>query len=122
MPEILPNRLKLNTFEEVSLVEFEGFLKAELIQEIHKMALFHLYDFAGKWRNVNMSKGGFMFAPAQFLDNSMRQFESEFLLTLPKKLMSFDAFINCWLPFTPSFYSSILFGRGTAAPPEFWWI
>lgn len=73
--EILPNILNLSSSEEISIAEFEGFLKAEImlsekltsktkfnlkyILQIHKLSLGHLYGFAGKLREVNISKGGF---------------------------------------------------------------
>lgn len=80
--------------------EFEGFLKAEIILtesitprtrfnvsfilKIHKLALFHLYSFAGKYRDVNISKGGFPFAAAKFLGNTMQDFELSILNNLQK--------------------------------------
>lgn len=98
---ILPNLLGLYTEKQVNESEFEGFLKAEIyftenlsprtkfnktfILKIHKMALSHLYSFAGKLRDVNMSKGGFPFAAAKFLPETMSAFENEILSTLPNK-------------------------------------
>ena len=97
--EVLPNLLGLKSVEELGLSEFEGFLKAEIvfteklssrtkfsvsyILSLHKLALGHLYSFAGKLRNVNMSKGGFPFAGAKYLPETMRQFENEILSKLP---------------------------------------
>jgi cell filamentation protein len=49
---------------------------------IHKKALQHLYEFAGKLRTVNLSKGGFMFPAAQFLSNGMQDFQTEILSNL----------------------------------------
>ena len=49
------------------------------------MALEHLYTFAGKYRDVNLSKGGFPFAAAKFLPQSMSDFEKEILSLLPNK-------------------------------------
>lgn len=99
--EILPNLLGLNSIEEVGLSEFEGFLKAEIILtekltartrfnakyilNIHKIALEHLYSFAGKLRDVNMSKNGFPFPAAKYLSQSMSLFEEEILSRLPNK-------------------------------------
>jgi cell filamentation protein len=51
--------------------------------KIHKIALDHLYSFAGKYRDVNLSKGGFLFATARFLPSTMKAFEQEILLNLP---------------------------------------
>ena len=99
--EILPNMLGLKTIDEIALAEFEGFLKAEIILtenitqrtkfniayilKIHKMALSHLYTFAGKYRDVNMSKGGFPFAASKFLPETMKSFDNEVLQRLPNK-------------------------------------
>jgi len=97
--EALPNLLGLESTEEISKSEFEGFLKAEIlltesltrqtkftvdyILDLHKLALSHLYSFAGKFRDVNLSKGGFPFAAARFLPESMATFQKEILSTLP---------------------------------------
>ena len=78
--------------------EFEGFLKSEIvlteklssntkfdtkyILQIHKLALGHLYAFAGKYRDVNLSKGGFPFASARFLAETMTNFDHEILSRL----------------------------------------
>ncbi|WP_145858985.1 Fic/DOC family protein [Pedobacter suwonensis] len=99
--EVLPNKLGLTSLTDINLSEFEGFLKAEIILSerltpstkfsvsyilgIHKLALSHLYSFAGKYRDVNISKGGFPFAAARFLNETMKQFEQEILKELPKK-------------------------------------
>ncbi len=96
--ELLPNLLGLKTKKEIGESEFEGFLKAEIyfteklsaktkfnvkyILSLHKEALKHLYPFAGKLRNVNLSKGGFPFAAAKFLPESMSAFEKEILSKL----------------------------------------
>ena len=109
--EILPNLLDLNTPEQISLSEFEGFLKTEIklteglttgtrfnvqyILKIHKLSLEHLYSFAGKYRDVNISKGGFPFAAARFLPETMKAFENEILFHLKnvyteKKLLILD--------------------------------
>lgn len=97
--ELLPNLLGLTNREEIAEAEFEGFLTAEIvftehlnththfnckyIQDIHKLALSHLYTFAGKYRTVNMSKGGFLFPTARFIPESMQLFENEVLIKLP---------------------------------------
>lgn len=96
--EILPNLLGITSQEDIAEAEFEGFLTAEIvltehltnqtkfncryIKEIHKQALGHLYDFAGKYRTVNMSKGGFLFPSARFISESMQLFEDEILSRL----------------------------------------
>lgn len=91
--EVLPNLLGLTTMQQIAEAEFEGFTEAEIIlteeldertrftsayiQRIHTLALGHLYAFAGKWRDVNLSKGGFSFAAARFLPETMRTFDQE---------------------------------------------
>jgi len=108
--ELLPNLLGLVTQEEIGLSEFEGFLKAEIsltedltsrtkfninyILKIHKLALEHLYTFAGKYRDVNLSKGGFPFAAAKFLPQTMSDFEIEILSGLPNKYQNKEDLIR----------------------------
>lgn len=93
--EILPNKLGLTSPEKIAEEEYRGFLRAEikfeseldeiekfdrdLLSSIHKTALGHLYEFAGELRQVNMSKGGFLFPAAKFLPSVIVEFEKEFL-------------------------------------------
>lgn len=97
--QCLPNLLGLRNTEEIAEAEFEGFLMAEImlteqltsttrfdcqyIRHIHKLALGKIYSFAGKYRTVNMSKGGFLFPSALFIPQSMQFFENDILLHLP---------------------------------------
>lgn len=99
--QALPNLLGLTDAEEIAEVEFEGFLMAEIllteklnattrfdskyIRRIHKLSLGELYTFAGKYRTVNMSKGGFLFPAALFIPQSMQIFEYEILSRLPNQ-------------------------------------
>ena len=45
------------------------------LQQIHSYLFGGLYDFAGKIRTKNISKGGFMFANARFLDEVLQKIE-----------------------------------------------
>jgi cell filamentation protein len=45
------------------------------LQQIHAYLFGGLYDFAGQIRQKNISKGGFQFAMARFLDNTLKQIE-----------------------------------------------
>lgn len=45
------------------------------LQQIHAYLFGGLYDFAGQIRQKNISKGGFQFAAAQFLGNTLKQIE-----------------------------------------------
>ena len=108
--EVLPNHLGLKFAEEIALSEFEGFLSAEIaltesltsrtrfnaayILKIHKLSLCHLYSFAGKYRDVNISKAGFPFAAARFLPETMKSFDDEILSQLPNKYIEKDLLIK----------------------------
>lgn len=131
--EILPNKLGLQKPEEIDIAEFEGFLEAEIllterlssktkfdakyILKIHKLALSHLYTFAGRYRNVNLSKGGFHFSSALYLPQSMQAFEDEILSQLPsvytdqEKLIKDVATVHAELLFIHPFRE----GNGRAA-------
>ncbi|MDV3950305.1 cell filamentation protein Fic [Elizabethkingia anophelis] len=131
--EILPNKLGLQKPDEIAIAEFEGFLEAEIllterlssktkfdakyILKIHKLALAHLYTFAGKYRNVNLSKGGFQFSSALYLPQSMQAFEDEILSQLPsvytdkEKLIKDVATVHAELLFIHPFRE----GNGRAA-------
>ena len=45
------------------------------LQQIHAYLFGGLYDFAGKIRTVNISKGGFQFAAAEFLESNLAKIE-----------------------------------------------
>jgi len=57
------------------------------LQQIHAYLFGGLYDFAGQIRTVNIAKGGFTFAPAMFLAESLKAIEA-----MPDD--SFDAILN----------------------------
>lgn len=46
------------------------------LQQIHAYLFGGLYDFAGQIRTVNISKGGFQFAMAQFLPETLQKIEA----------------------------------------------
>lgn len=93
--EVLPNKLGLLVKDKVEKEEAKGFIDASVglsleldstvqfdvayILNIHEEALNHLYEFAGKLRTVNISKGGFMFPAAQFLSGAMDEFQKDIL-------------------------------------------
>lgn len=45
------------------------------LQQIHAYLFGGLYDFAGQIRDKNISKGGFQFAPARFLANTLKKID-----------------------------------------------
>ena len=62
-------------FESNMLAEIEvGTTKG--LQQIHAYIFGGLYDFAGKIRDKNISKGGFIFASAAFLNETLQQIDS----------------------------------------------
>lgn len=46
------------------------------LQQIHGYIFGGLYDFAGQIRTLNIAKGGFVFAPALYLDGALAHIES----------------------------------------------
>ncbi|NLB26500.1 MAG: cell filamentation protein Fic [Bacteroidales bacterium] len=62
-------------FESNLINEFEvGTVKG--LQQIHAYLFGGLYDFAGQIRQKNISKGGFQFATARFLGETLHQIET----------------------------------------------
>lgn len=97
--DVLPNKMGITDKKEIGREEAKGFARAEVIlleeltegtvfdidyiKDIHGLALGHLYDFAGSYRTVNISKDEFVFPAAQFLTQTMGEFEREMLAELP---------------------------------------
>ncbi len=46
------------------------------LQQIHSYIFGGLYEFAGQIRQVNIAKGGFVFAPAKYLDGALSHIEA----------------------------------------------
>lgn len=46
------------------------------LAEIHRFLFSEIYDFAGELRTVNISKGGFRFAPALYLEAALKSIEN----------------------------------------------
>ncbi len=45
------------------------------LQQIHQYLFADIYDFAGKIRNINLSKGNFRFAPVMYLEQALKHIE-----------------------------------------------
>lgn len=117
--EVLPNKLGSTDPEKIAEEEYRGFLRAEIkfeseldsisnfnweiIASIHKTAFDHLYEFAGQLRQVNLSKGGFMFPAAKFLPSSVEEFEKEFLYPLPDSFDNYEELIEHVAPLHAEF-------------------
>jgi cell filamentation protein len=92
---ILRNRLGITRIRELETWELRLYMECEEkllqsirvdqtltlreINNIHSIFLRTLYDWAGTYRNVNLSKGGFPFAPARNIAALMLEFERDFL-------------------------------------------
>ena len=89
----LKNKLNLNNVVELARIE-ERISKIKAIElwqsgklnkmkvgtfntlaKIHKILFDEIYDFAGKLRNVNISKGNFRFASALYLNEAVKNIE-----------------------------------------------
>lgn len=72
--ERLSKKRALELFESGMLDKLEpGTFKT--LQVIHKQLFMDIYDFAGKVRSVNITKGGFRFVPAMYLLDALKQIE-----------------------------------------------
>ena len=91
---VLKNKLSIITVDDINEAETELLIKlyelviieteySELtvanITTWHQKWLGNVYEWAGEYRSVNMSKGGFRFAAAQQIPRLLEKFQSEFL-------------------------------------------
>jgi cell filamentation protein len=92
---VLKNLLGLKTKQAVDTEEIKGYEKAYQyvvnnfrvdqrlhvsdIDAIHRHFFETIYPWAGQHRRVNLTKEGFTFPPAQFLENTLQTFEKEVL-------------------------------------------
>lgn len=69
------SKIKAYALFESSLVDQISVGTTKGLQQIHAYLFGGLYDFAGKMRQKNISKGWFQFANAQFLDTTLKTIE-----------------------------------------------
>ena len=69
------SRKKAYTFWESNMISDAEVGTVKALQKIHAYLFGGLYDFAGKIRQVNIAKGGFQFAMAQYLPQTLEQIE-----------------------------------------------
>ena len=69
------SRKKAYTFWESNMISNAEVGTVKALQKIHAYLFGGLYDFAGKIRQVNIAKGGFQFAMAQYLPQTLEQIE-----------------------------------------------
>ena len=70
------SRKKAYALFENNLIQDEDIWTVKSLKQIHAYLFWWLYDFAWKIRQKNISKWGFRFATAEFLDNTLQQIES----------------------------------------------
>ncbi len=70
------SKKKAYTLFESNLIDEIEVGTSKGLQQIHAYLFGGLYDFAGQIRQKNISKDGFRFAMAKFLDNTLKQIES----------------------------------------------
>jgi len=69
------SRKKAYALFENHLIQEEDIWTVKSLKQIHAYLFWGLYDFAGKIRQKNISKWGFRFATAEFLDTTLHQIE-----------------------------------------------
>ena len=69
------SKIKAYALFETSFIDSIEVGTTKGLQQIHAYLFGGLYDFAGQIRQKNISKGGFQFAVAHFLGNTLRQIE-----------------------------------------------
>ena len=73
---VLLEQLYQSVFEE----QFpEGQLSVAILKSWHRRWFGNLYEWAGQERAVNISKGGFMFAPSAQLPKLLNEFDTQYL-------------------------------------------
>jgi cell filamentation protein len=100
--KVLRNKLGVTSKKEMNDLEIVEYQKAAIrlasaytkdhkmtendIKKIHKIIFGRLYNWAGTYRNVELSKDEFVFARVKFIGELMKQFSKEVLesLTPPK--------------------------------------
>lgn len=70
------SRKKAYALFENNMIQDEDIGTVKSLKQIHAYLFWWLYDFAGKIRQKNISKWGFRFATAEFLDETLNKIES----------------------------------------------
>lgn len=103
---VLVNSLGITDLEALQREEEQGLIEAyqtligevqtdtpltcELIQRAHRLIFGKLFDWAGRWRTVQISKPGAIWPTAQYLDQSMQHFERLVLRKHPASTLTND--------------------------------
>ena len=73
--------VQMRYFQAETVTEETSF-SADLIRQMHRDWLGGIYEWAGSYRTVDMSKEGFVFPPAYLIHNNMKTFERSVLKPL----------------------------------------
>jgi cell filamentation protein len=108
--QVLVNKRGITDLTTLGIAEEEGLARAyeallsdvlsdtpmtcDLIRHVHQRIFGDLYEWAGRWRTVQISKPGAIWPAAQFLDQSMATFEREVLAKFPASQLT-DEEIFC---------------------------
>lgn len=84
------SKLKAYALFESSFIDHLEVGTTKGLQQIHAYLFGGLYDFAGQIRQKNISKGGFQFAMAQYLSNTLLKIEQ-----MPEN--TFDEIVNKYI-------------------------
>jgi cell filamentation protein len=92
---VLRNRLGIRRKREMDVAENEALLRAQeaylarisaetrftaaLLREMHRDWLGEIYEWAGRYRTVELSKGGFRWPPAHLVPDNMARFKAGLL-------------------------------------------
>jgi cell filamentation protein len=103
---VLKNKKDISDLETLQLEEEKALAKAyetlfeevlsdtpittELILYIHQVIFGDLYEWAGRWRTVTISKPGVTWPPPDYLNNAMDVFEKDVLSKFPAPLLQGD--------------------------------
>jgi cell filamentation protein len=108
---VLVNKKGIADLAQLQALEEEGLAKAygtllaqvrvdtpltsELTRYVHRQIFGDVYDWAGRWRTVNISKPGITWPPPEFIDENIAQWEQNVLRKYPAaKLTDDDDFCN----------------------------
>jgi len=109
--QVLINKLGVRDLNSLYIAEEEGLAKAyetllaevkietpmtsELLCHIHSRIFGEIYEWAGRWRTVQISKPGAIWPPPHYLDEAMQTFERDVLEQYPStELQSDEEFYN----------------------------
>ncbi|QDT43472.1 Adenosine monophosphate-protein transferase VbhT [Gimesia alba] len=104
--KVLVNKQGIRDLETLQIAEEEGLTKAyesllaevrtdtpmtsELLCHIHSRIFGDIYEWAGRWRTVQISKPGAIWPPPHYLDESMKTFEKGVLQKYPATQLTND--------------------------------